>query len=162
MTTARVAAEADVARTTIYRHWPTSADLLLATIDDLASPGFPTANSGELEADLRSTLNSLCSRLVKRDTHKVYGALASQAHSSEAFATGQRTFIGHLTRPIEEVLETAKSNGALPPGCDCHRETSVLASRILHEHFMLHNEPTSELVEDILVPWLAVNAAPAQ
>lgn len=160
VTAARVAAEADVARTTIYRHWPTSASLLLATIDDLAAPGFPTADSGDFAADLRSTLNSLCVRLVNRETHKVFAALASHGHDSDEFAAAQRTFIGHLTRPVEQVLEAAKDSGALPADCDCHREMIKLVSPILHEHFLLYNEPTTELVEDLLVPWLAAYIEP--
>ena len=155
VTAARVAIEADVARTTIYRHWPTSADLLLATIDDLATPGFPVVDSGDFEADLRSALNSLCVRLVMRETHKVFSALAAQAHSSQVFADAQSNFIGNLTRPIEQVLQAGKETGILPSDCDCRRETDTLASPILYQHFMLHNEPTAALVEDVLVPWLA-------
>lgn len=159
VTAARVAVAADVARTTIYRHWSTSADLLLATIDDLVSPDLATPSTGDFEADLRSMLNSLCVRLVRRETHKVFSALASQAHSSEVFADAQRNFITNLTSPIEEVLEAATQAGALRPDCDCRRETTALASPILYQHFMLYNEPTAELVEEILVPWLNANTA---
>src|SRR4030095_5129663 len=49
-----VALRAGVNKTTIYRRWPTRADLVIATLTALASP--PTAiETGCLERDLQST-----------------------------------------------------------------------------------------------------------
>ena len=159
VTAARVAIEADVARTTIYRHWPTSPDLLLAVIDDLTTPGRPTVNTGDFEADLRSTLVSLCVRLRTRETRRVFGALASHAHESKDFARALSTFTSHLTRPVEEVLEAGVASGALCSTCDCRAESVILAAPLLHHHFMLHTKLNDELVETVVVPWLATNAA---
>ncbi len=157
VTAARVATEADVARTTIYRHWPTSPDLLLAVIEDLTKPGRPTVNTGDFEADLRSTLLSLCVRLRTRETRRVFGALASRAHESKDFARTLATFTRNLTCPVEEVLEAAIASGALCPTCDCRAESIILTAPLLHHHFMLHTTLTDDLVETVVVPWLAVN-----
>jgi len=155
VTAVRVAAEADVARTTIYRHWPTSADLLLATIDDLTAPGAASVASGDLETDVRTALNDLCVRLTIRDTHPVFAALASHAHNSEAFAAAQRVFIDNLTQPVQHALELAQQRGDLSAERDCHTDAIILAGPVLHQHFMLHRPPMSELVEMVVVPWLA-------
>lgn len=159
VTAARVAVEADVARTTIYRHWPTSGELLLAVVDDFTAPGYKTVSIGDFEADLRSTLNSMCVRLAYRDTRKVFGALAAHAHDSQAFSAALRNFIGHLTVPITDVLDAGIEGGDLPSGFDVEAATAALAAPILHHHFMLHNELSPELVEAVLVPWLKANAS---
>lgn len=158
VTASAVAERADVARTTIYRHWPDQGSLLLAAIDCLASPRwFQPSDEGVLAVDLRSTLMSLCFRLTTRETRLVFGALASQAAQSETFTTAQQQFVSHLTQPIESVLETARERGAVDGELDCELQASMLAAPILHRHLMLYVDPTEDLVDAILSTWLAVH-----
>ena len=52
-----VAAQAGVNKTTVYRRWPTRADLVIAALTTLATP--PKAvHSGRLEGDLHATFMS--------------------------------------------------------------------------------------------------------
>ena len=159
VTAARVAEHADVARTTIYRHWPDAGSLLLATIDHFGSPHFTPTSEGSLEADLRLSMSRLSQRLTQRKTRVVFSALAAQAHHSETFATAQRNLIAHLTAPIQSALDVAIGRGDLDASCNCELEAAVLVAPILHQHFMLYEKVTDDLIEATIRPWLAAHAS---
>ena len=157
VTATRVATRADVARTTIYRQWPDQASLLLATIDALASPHHPPADVGELDLDLRSSLEGLRTRLVVRETRLVFGALASHSHHDEGFAAAQRRFVEQLVWPVTAVLEAARERGEVGRDMDCQLEAMLFAGPVLHHHLMLHADVTDELIEAVVARWLVVN-----
>lgn len=155
VTAAIVAEKADVARTTIYRHWPDQRSLLLATIESLTTPHFEVEAEGPLDSDVRLNLERLRSRLVMREVRSVYGALAGHAAHDEAFADGQRLFIGQLVQPLVVVLEAAQGRGELGSKIDCTFEAAQLAAPILHQHLSLQAEITDAMIGEIVTRWLA-------
>ena len=157
VTAARVAEQADVARTTIYRHWPDQRALLLATIDALTSPDHQTPTVGRLEVDVRTVLGLLRTRLVTHDVASVFGALSAYAARDNAFSEGQRRFVERLTKPTVEVLAVAQERGALGVDVDCELEASLLAGPLLHQHLALHNEITDDFIDEITRRWLATH-----
>ena len=157
VTAARVAGRADVARTTIYRHWPTQASLLLATIDAVASPHHPPPEVGELDSDLRSALSNLRTRLVVHETRPIFGALASRAHHDEGFAAAQARFVEHLASPLEAVLDLARTRGELDAELDCRLEAMLLAGPLLNHHLMLVAEIPDTLIDAVVTRWMVVH-----
>jgi len=157
VTAANVAERADVARTTIYRHWPDQQTLLLATIDELTASHVPTPTVGQLDEDVRTVLRLLRKRLVTHDVVSVHGALAAYAAVDNAFAEGQRRFLEHLARPTADVLALAKERGALGADFDCASEAMLLAGPILHQHLSLHGEITDDLIDEVSRRWLAAH-----
>lgn len=155
VTAQRVAERADVARTTIYRHWPDQGSLLLAAIDTLTKPDFPASTSGNMGDDLRSALENLRIRLAARDVRSVFGAIAANAGRSEDFAAAQRRFVQQLAQPTVDALEAARDRGDLGPHVDVEFEAAMLAGPILHEHLLMHNEVTARFTSEILERWLA-------
>lgn len=157
VTAARVAERADVARTTIYRHWPDQRSLLLATIDALTASHQPTPTVGRLDEDVRTVLDFLRTRLVTRDVVSVHGALAAYAAVDNAFSEGQRRLLEHLAQPTADVLTLAKEQGALPEDFDCVGEAMLLAGPLLHQHLSLHAEITDHLIDEVARRWLAAH-----
>jgi len=155
VTAARVAEQADVARTTIYRHWPDQRALLLATIDALTSPHHQTPTVGRLETDVRTVLGLLRTRLITHDVASVFGALSAYAARDSAFSEGQRLFVQRLTKPTYDVLVAAQKMGALRIDVDCELEASLLAGALLHQHLLLHNDITDSFIDEITRRWLA-------
>jgi len=154
VTAARVAERADVARTTIYRHWPDQPSLLLATIDHLSIPHWTPDDVGDIETDLRTMLTALRSRLDRNKAREVFGALGSHAAHDKAFAQAQRQFVNRLAQPIQTILEGAQKRGDLDSKLDAQREAAILAAPLLHRHLMLLEPITDELIEASLGPWL--------
>ena len=155
VTPSRVAEHADVARTTIYRHWPDQSALLLATIDSLTAPHVAAASSGSLDTDLRTDLHRLRTRLVTRDVRSVFAALASRAVDDAAFAAAQRRFISRITEPVVDTLRAARDRGDLDAALDLELEAAMLAGPILHEHLLMHNDIGDRFLNGIVSRWLA-------
>lgn len=154
VTAARVAEQADVARTTIYRHWPDQRSLLLATIDRLTAPHHRFDSVGPLDDDVRSTLGHLRTRLTTHDVHSVYGALAARAAHDDGFRDAQRRFVQQLERPMRDVLEAAQQRGSLPAEVNCEREARLLTAPVLHQHLSLHERITDEFLDEVVSRWL--------
>lgn len=157
VTAARVAERADVARTTIYRHWPDQRTLLLATIDALTASHRPTPTVGRLDEDVRTVLGLLRTRLATRDVVSVNGALAAYAAVDSAFSEGQRRLFEHLAQPTADVLTLAKEQGDLAADFDCAGEAMLLAGPLLHQHLSLHAEITDDFIDEVARRWLAAH-----
>lgn len=155
VTALRVAERAQVARTTVYRHWPDQPSLLLATVDALTAPHHHPPTAGPVVESVPAALGSLRDRLVARDVRSVFGALAAQAAGDAAFAEAQRRFIEQLTQPIEAVLEAAQQRGELEDALDRTLEATFLAGPILHRYLALHAEVDDDLIDETVRRWLA-------
>src|SRR5436190_210015 len=64
-----IAARTGVAKTTIYRHWPTRADLLVAAIACFEDR-VPTPDTGTVRGDLVLLLRTLAANLSRGDWSK--------------------------------------------------------------------------------------------
>lgn len=157
VTALRVAERAQVARTTVYRHWPDQPSLLLSTIEALTAPHHQPPIAGPVAESVPAALGSLRDRLVARDVRSVFGALAAQAAGDVAFAGAQRRFIEQLTQPIEAVLEAAQQQGELEGVLDCALEATFLAGPILHQYLALQGEVADDLIDETVRRWLGTH-----
>ena len=147
VTATRIADETGVARTTIYRHWPEQANLLLATIEALVSSGHTPANSGDVEADLMTELSRLRTRLVTRPVRPVFAALVDYAARDDAFAAAQHRFVEGIIRPTIDVVEEAQRRGDLPSKLDCSLAGTLLAGPLVHQYLVMGGEIDDALIE---------------
>lgn len=158
VTAAIVAERADVARTTIYRHWPDQRSLLLATLEALTKPHHRTTTSGPLEDDVRQSLDRLRNRLVTREVRSVFGALAAHSSQDDAFLAGQQLFVQQLAMPTVAVLEAAQLRGELTSEIDCTFEATMLTGPLLHQHLTLCEEISDRLIDAVVHRWLVATA----
>ena len=158
VTATRVAEQADVARTTIYRHWPDQPSLLLATIDALTAPhDQPGARARAPETDVTTHLRNLRTRLVAREVRLVFGALAARSASDGGFATAQHRFIEQLIKPLPLGLLAAQEIGTLPAEVDCQFEANLLAGSVLHQHLVLYTDVSDDLIDEVVTRWRATH-----
>ena len=156
VTAATVAERADVARTTVYRHWPDQRSLLLATIEAMTKPHVAPPTEGPLQECVRTGLTDLRTRITRNQVRTVFGALAGFAAQDDAFRDAQRLFIDQLTQPMVATLAAAKERGELHADVDCAREASLLVGPLLHQHLAVVDKISDELIEDVAQRWLAV------
>lgn len=155
VTALRVAEETGVARTTIYRHFPTSGDLLLGAIDRIVTPHLPTVITGKLEVDLMTALSGLAERMERRPFRRVFTALADHANQDDDFVAGQRRFVNGVLQPIHEVLASAIESRALSPSLDIETATARLAGPLFHQHVMRRTTVSESLIEETVAQFLA-------
>lgn len=107
-----ISKESGVAKTTIYRHWPTRSSLLMDACSRLGgTPSSP--NRGSLEADLMTLVGGLGREL---DTAPWTGVLPSILDAAErdpeVDAMQQTTHKGHMS-PFYAAVEAAKQRGEI-------------------------------------------------
>lgn len=136
LTVEGIAAEAEVAKQTVYRWWGSKADVVVEAIADghLPTPVEGPEDTGDLRADVRAWLEEIFGTVELGDTSRLVrallAALASASETSSAINAA-------LVEPIQEglrrrfVLEAERRPGALPSDPGFLADT-VGASVLLH------------------------------
>lgn len=153
VTAARVAEQAEVARTTVYRQWPDQRSLLLATVHELTAPHHPTEVAGPIDDDVRATLETLRARMIHRNVRSIFGTLAGYAPHDAAFRDAQVHFVNQLTQPLVDALEAAVERGELHASADCTFEAKLLAGPLLHCHLALYDTIADSLIDEVIERW---------
>jgi len=154
VTAARIAERSGVARTTIYRHWPSQPSLLLDVVARGLAPHQATELTGDLEADLQSALTNLRLRLQKRPFRLVFATLLTQANRDRAFVEPQQRLLDGVLLPVREVLLDAIARDELPM-FDIESACVRLTGPLLTQHVMLRAPITDEIISSVVRGFLA-------
>ena len=115
LTIEAIAARAGVGKQTIYRWWPTKADVLLDALTAKASVVVPEPNEGSYVADLRAFL--LATFTLGRDPRIVDVLRALMTHAQLDPAFGERfreRFLQARRDALGALLDRAEARGDLP------------------------------------------------
>ena len=130
-----VAARAGVNKTTIYRRWPTRADLVVAALTSLSTP--PVAvETGRLACDLTATFMSATTLRSTPVGRGVVRVLIAERGDPEVDRVVCEIRERHRA-PARRVLERARRRGDLPKRVDIELLLDVLTGTIntrLREH----------------------------
>lgn len=155
VTATRISEETGVARTTIYRHYPDQASLVLATIQTLVAPGRPAhATTGDIAVDLTTALSGLRERLTRRQVLPIVGTLLERASHDDAFIAAQRRFVNALVAPTTVVLEEAQQRGDLLAHLDCAQAAAILTAPLLHRHLLEREEIDDDLIAQVIAQFV--------
>ena len=118
LTVEGVAARAKVGKPTIYRWWPTLADLVLETLLDRAEAEVPVPDTGGLEAELREFLRRSMDSL-SGDVADHLRFLMAQAQRDEEFrARFRENFVAGRRAALRSIFLRGAQNGQARPGLD--------------------------------------------
>ncbi len=130
ITPTRVAEVSGVARRTIYRHWPTTDELVH---DALASASFPTyARTGRLETDVRAHLEQLRDALQHGPLATILLALGERAAVDEGMRALRARLVDEGCAPLRALLI---DHGARPDEVDdlvLEIEGPVMTTALVH------------------------------
>jgi AcrR family transcriptional regulator len=118
LSVADVAQAADVAETTVYRRWPTKAELAAAAIGELAAAENPLPDTGSLEGDLTTLLTQIVELLRRPDIARVARASVALSSDDPDQAQARTAFYRMRTAGSAQVAVRAIERGALPAGTD--------------------------------------------
>ena len=155
VTASRVSQETGVARTTIYRHWPDQSSLLLDTVDTVVLPHAPTTITDDLEADLIMALTNLRARMTKRPFRQLFAALLTYANQDQTFAAAQQRFVNGVLQQIHDILTAAVIRNELSSSVDVDEACATLAGPLFHQHVMLRERITDDLITSTVKRFLA-------
>ena len=131
-----VARRSGVAKTTIYRHFDSSEQLIVSALDSIIAP-FPTPNTGSLRDDLDSyckiTSQTTCNPQLRR---MMLELLAAAAENPELAKT-KRAMFSERMGPVRTIVQLAVSRGEIPADLDPDF-AAELAEAPFMSHLMVH------------------------
>jgi AcrR family transcriptional regulator len=155
LTMERVAAESGVAKTTLYRRWPTKAALCMDLYLDVADRELQDPDTGDVARDLRA----VTANVVRLQTRTVAGpALRGLIAEAQVDPAGGRALLATFAerrRPLtRRILTRAIARGEIRPDTDIDLVIDALGGavtfRLLQQHAPLTTTFTAALVDLVL------------
>jgi AcrR family transcriptional regulator len=156
-----VAARAGVAKTTVYRWWPTKGALVIEAVS-LALPKPAQPETGDLRHDLLIAVRRAMHTIARTPTGAVIPALAADVMSDPQLA---EQFRSQLIRPrrsaVVDVIRRAAARGELPREVDTDLLLDVYAGVVFYR-ILISGEPVTELLAEQLVDLLLNGKTPVK
>jgi AcrR family transcriptional regulator len=154
----RVVERTGVAKTTLYRHWPTRDDLLAAAIAELDGAG-PLPDTGAVRQDLLDLLARRVQAARTPQWERCMPALVEAAARHPELAAMIARLTSQILAQIETLLGRGIERGELRDGLDPQLAASGLIGPIVFRRLLLHEAPTLlrvTAVIDLLMQGIAV------
>ena len=110
-----VARNSGVAKTTIYRHWPSRAALLIDACSRMGGAQ-PVPDTGDLRGDLRKLTTTVAQQLRTAAWPSVLPSIIDAAERDPEIAAMQSALHEGNMAPFYAIAERAKQRGEMPPG----------------------------------------------
>jgi AcrR family transcriptional regulator len=144
-----VARRSGVAKTTIYRHWPSREALVVDTCSQMTSEEAPP-DSGSLEGDVTSILRNLGHILGTAKWSTVVPSIVDAAERDADFANVHANIQRGHAAPLRRVLDQAKANGGLRATADPSSIVSALIGPLYYRRWF-SREPIDNQFIDMIV-----------
>ena len=147
-----VAGRAGVHKTTVYRHWPTKADLVADAALAHADDHVPLPDTGDLATDLRLLARAVAANLEA--TAATTRALVAASLTTAEGSAGMHEFWSNRLAASTAIIERAAARGDVPHDTDAVLAIEMLVGP-LWLRFLLTGEPIDHDVADQLASRLA-------
>jgi AcrR family transcriptional regulator len=127
-----VARRSGVAKTTIYRNWPSADDLLFDALDRTIEPD-PEPDTGSLRGDLLSLADHLVSitEVERRARRQVFSGLFAASVGDRRLAEVFDRMVTSRCVPVESIVARAQARGELSDDVDIPLVTEFLIGPVL-------------------------------
>ena len=145
-----VARRAGVARTSIYRRWPSKAHLVHETVfTDVGPRSVP--DTGAVETDLRALVHALLGEFTAPAAVAAATGLLADFGADEAFRTTAReAFLTPAKRAVEAVLHRAVARGELTGAVAAGTVVEALVGAVFLRCVVLGEPPGPGTAEDLV------------
>lgn len=150
-----VAARAKAGKHTVYRRWPSKAELVVAAFVNAVSDRPALPDTGELRGDLLALMESLVGELARLGD-VVAGLVGELPHNADLARAMRQNYIASRRRLTLEVFERAWARGELSRSADTDLlwqvGPAVLFFRALVSGEPVDHELARRLVDHIVLP----------
>lgn len=153
-----VSKRSGVAKTTIYRHWPNRAALVIDACLRMDDGDQPPPDTGFLEGDVTAFLNELARLLVTARWSSILPSIVDAAEHEPEFAAVHSTIQGRHAAPLRAALERAVVRGELRSSADLSAITAALLGPLFYRRWFSREPIDGKFVDTIVQAALA--AAP--
>jgi AcrR family transcriptional regulator len=145
-----VSRRSGVAKTTIYRHWPTRADLLRDACSTLGTP-LETPEMGSFEADVTELMTKLASLLRSAKWTSVLPSIIDAAERDPDVAEMQGKLQRAYSAPFESVIKRALQKGELPENTDAATLIAALTGPLFYRRWFSREPLTDDFASQIVL-----------
>src|SRR5438874_1822758 len=128
-----VSRRSGVAKTTIYRHWPSREALLLDACSQLSSRP-PVPDTGKLRSDLEKLVSGAVVRL-QQPWATVLPSIIDAAERDKDLAKLQARIHAQIRVPFVKVIERAQERGELPRSQNAQELVAAILGPMLYRRF---------------------------
>lgn len=157
LTVEAVATEAKASKSTVYRRWPTKAQLVLAAFIEGTRAEVIAPRSGSLRSDLLQIGAQVCEQ-ASQHAATMSAVLTELSHIPALSTALQDEFVNQRKALIGEVLAEAVKRGEIDAAVINDEIWDVLPGYLIFRYLMPGRPPTSEtirvLVDEVLMPSL--------
>ena len=153
-----IAARANAGRATVYRRWPTKAELILDAIDSIgqSAPARTLPDTGTLAGDFHEMLSVANRAGNSRPMQIISGLIPVLKDNPELASAVSRRMIAPQAAAMRALLQRAKDRGEIPADRNLDMLTLVLPAFSAYRA-MIMNEPmdgayVDAIIDDILIP----------
>lgn len=157
LTVEAVATEAKSSKATIYRRWPSKAELVLAAFTEGTRTQLVAPRTGALRSDLLRIGASVCEE-ARRHASTLSAVMTEVSRSPALSAAMQNEFVLQRKTLMTEVLTDAVRRGEIDAAAIHDELWDVLPGYLVFRSLMPGHPPTEEtvraLVDEVLIPSL--------
>lgn len=154
----QVATRANVSRTTVYKHFPTRAELLRHTIEVMGKP-VPTELTGDLHTDLRRMLDDLVTDLADDQRTRAIATMMERAQHDATVAKVRDDLVCEAQDQFRSIIENGVASGELRPDIDVDIALSGLVGTFFFKRFMVGDPVDADLAERAVTAFITNHAA---
>jgi AcrR family transcriptional regulator len=152
-----VATTAHASKATLYRRWPTKAELVLAAFVEGTRQVAVDPDTGTLRDDLLQIGESICAH-VSTHASTIRAVLVETSRSAELNATMQQQFLGERKALMKHVLDRAVGRGEIEASAVTDDFWDVLPGYLIYRSILTGQSPShrtvQDLVDNLLIPSL--------
>ncbi|MDH3680234.1 MAG: TetR/AcrR family transcriptional regulator [Acidimicrobiia bacterium] len=139
-----------VAKTTIYRHFDTSAQLIVHALDSIVAP-FPTPNTGSLRGDLGAYCEITSQITCDARLRLLMLELLAAAAQNPELAKTKRAMFAERMGPVRTIIQLAMARGEISADVDADFATELAEAPFL-AHLMIHglDAPTEAQLDKMI------------
>jgi AcrR family transcriptional regulator len=148
-----VARRAGIARTTIYRHWSSSAQLVSDAFEASLAQRVP-ADTGDLRQDLIAELTQLAHRLRDEAWGGALCTLIDASGRDAELAELKAQTCDRRRQLLVEIVERGKARGELPAETDVQLLVDRLVGPLFYRHLVRRRVVTDAFVREVIATTL--------
>ncbi|HEY8588819.1 MAG TPA: TetR/AcrR family transcriptional regulator [Naasia sp.] len=159
MTVDMVAARARAGKATLYRRWPSKAELVLDAVACLKAPDSDPSrlpDTGTLRGDLIAMIRTPTLKDAERKLQIMAGIVSMLSKSPELAEAAQQAIVEPRARANRFVLQRALERGEIPADVDIDNIAMVSTAMVSYRVLMLRKPTTREylisIIDGVILP----------
>ena len=160
-TVEEIAARSGVAKSTIYRHFGTRAELLADAVRSCIVEQ-PTPDTGSLAEDLTQLFTRYDDSEETKRLNELFPMLLDASRRDPAIKDAMQSVIAERQRPMRTVLKLAQGRGEIDPDLDPDIAVAILIGPFTYRRMVQDVDITDDFVDAVVPSGIAALLATAR